>query len=393
MVDKVAQDAALKKQEEGTALMYELMAEAKKYDDVVLMGRGDPDFDTPPHVIEAARQAMLNNANEFAPPEGILPLRQAIARRVKAHNGIDVDPETEICVTNGGVEAIRLMMLTVISEGDGLLFPEPNYNSYRDSLRFARGVLQPILTEPEDGFRIRPDRIEAAITDYTKAMLLISPGNPCANVISPEDMEALINIANERDLLILADDIYDTFIFDDFVHASPAAFPGGKERSLTLNALSKAYAMTGWRVGWIVGPADLVGRFKQLKAALTGGSSIVKQYAAVAALNGPQDASHMMTETLIRRRKLVLDALDDMGIPYGVPQGGQFLFADVSVTGMKDLDLAHKLLRDQQILTIPGSCFGSPNENYIRIAFLTSQENLEEGMRRMKIVIDEVMGR
>jgi len=200
----------------------------------------------------------------------------------------------------------------------------------------------------------------------------------------------MLDIAIRYDLLILADDIYDTFIFDDFVHATPAALPGGKERTLTLNAVSKAYAMTGWRVGWVVGPADLMARFKDLKRALSGGSSIAKQYAALAALTGPQDDSHMMTEVLTRRRQLVLDALDEMGLPYGIPQGGQFLFVDVSGTGIKDVDLSFKLLHDGHLLTIPGSCFGSPNENYIRIAFLTSEENLREGMRRFKAVLDQV---
>lgn len=391
MTHQQAQDVALKRQEEGTALMYKLLDEAHDYKNVVPLGRGDPDFDTPPHAIVAARQAMLEHANQQTPPEGLLALREAIAARVKRLNGIDVNPETEVCVTNGGVEALRLMLLTVLQEGDGLIFPEPNYNSYRDSLRFVGGVLQPVISEPGDGFRMRPAAVRAAITDKTRAILLISPGNPSANVIQPEDMAEMVNIAIEHDLIILSDEIYDTFIFDDFKHISPAALPGGKERTLTLNAVSKAYAMTGWRVGWVVGPADLMLRFKELKRAMTGGLSVVKQYAALSALTGPQDTSRMMADVLTARRKIVLDALDEMGIPYGVPQGGQFLFADVSVTGMRDVELAYKFLRDQQVLTIPGSCFGSPNEDYIRIAFLTTEENLREGMRRIKCVIDEVM--
>ena len=391
MTNQQTQDAALKRQEEGTALMYKLLDEAHDYTNVVPLGRGDPDFDTPPHAIVAAREAMLEHANQQTPPEGLLALREAIAARAKRMNGIDVNPETEVCVTNGGVEALRLMLLTVLQEGDGLIFPEPNYNSYRDSLRFVGGILQPVISEPGDGFRMRPDAVRAAITEKTRAILLISPGNPSANVIQPEDMAEMVNIAIEHDLIILSDEIYDTFIFDDFEHISPASLPGGKERTLTLNAVSKAYAMTGWRVGWVVGPADLMMRFKELKRAMTGGLSVVKQYAALAALSGPQDTSRMMADVLTQRRKIVLDALDEMGIPYGIPQGGQFLFADVSVTGMSDVELAYRFLRDQQVLTIPGSCFGSPNENYIRIAFLTTEANLREGMRRIKCVIDEVM--
>ena len=384
-------EEAVRRQEEGTALMYALMAEARNYDDVVPMGRGDPDFDTPEPIILAARTAMRERPHEQVPPEGLLALRTAIARRVWRHNGIKVDPQTEVCVTNGGVEALRLMHLTALQEGDGILFPEPNYNSYRDTLRFVGGVLQPVLTTAEDGFRIHPEAVEAAITHQTRALLLISPGNPSANVIPPEDVKALLEIAIRRDLIIFSDEIYDTFVFDGFRHTSPAALPGGKPRTLTLNAVSKMYAMTGWRVGWVVGPADLMARFKALKAALSGGSSLVKQYAALEALSGPQDFSHAMTDTLTRRRQVVLDALDAMGIPYGVPQGGQFLFADISGTGWRDVDFAFKLLREAKVLVIPGSCFGSPNENYIRIAFLTSVDRLDEGMRRIKHVVDEVM--
>ena len=295
-----------------------------------------------------------------------------------------------MCVTNGGVEALRLMHLTALQEGDGILFPEPNYNSYRDTLRFVGGVLQPVLTTAEDGFRIHPQAVEAAITHQTRALLLISPGNPSANVIPPEDVKALLEIAIRRDLIIFSDEIYDTFVFDGFRHTSPAALPGGKPRTLTLNAVSKMYAMTGWRVGWVVGPADLMARFKALKAALSGGSSLVKQYAALEALSGPQDFSHAMTDTLTRRRQVVLDALDAMGIPYGVPQGGQFLFADISGTGWGDVDLAFKLLREAHVSTIPGSIFGAQNDHYLRIAFLTPEEELREGMARMKRVFERL---
>ena len=380
------------KQEElgGTDLMYAMFAEAQTYNDCIELDRGDPDFDTPTHVIEAARDAMLFHANEATPPEGILPLREAIAARMKRVNGIAVDPEAEVCVTNGGVEALRLMHLTALKAGDGILFPEPNYNSYRDTLRYVGGVLQPVHTGPKDDFRIHPSDMEAAITDETRAMLLISPGNPSANVISPEDAQAMLEIAIRHDLIIFSDEIYDTYVFDEIKHASPAALPGGKARTLTLNALSKAYSMTGWRLGWVVGPADLMARLKSLKAALSGGSSVVKQYAALAALTGPQDEARLMVDTLTARRKIILEALDEMGVPYGVPQGGQFLFADISFTGWKDVDLAFKILRDAHVSTIPGSIFGADTEDYIRIAFLTPEDELREGLGRMKRVFDEV---
>ena len=219
------------------------------------MGRGDPDFDTPAHIVAAAKQAMIHHQADVAPAAGLPALREAIAARVKRVNNIDVDPASEVVVTNGGQEALFLMVLATLGEGDELIVPEPNYNTYADSLAFAGGVKVAVQTGHEEDFRADPAAVRAAITEKTRALLLVSPNNPAANVISPADMRALVNIAIEHDLMILADDIYDLFVYDDFVHTSPASLPGGKERSLTLNALSKSYSMTGWRLGWIVGPA------------------------------------------------------------------------------------------------------------------------------------------
>jgi aminotransferase len=375
----------------GTDLLYALIAEARGYPDTIVLGRGDPDFDTPPHIVAAAREAMIKHANDFTPPEGMPALLEAIAERVKRINNIDVDPETEVVVTNGGQEALFLMVLAAIGEGEELLVPEPNYNTYNDALRFARGVKVGVPTYPHEDFRVDPERMRQAVTERTRGMLLVSPNNPCASVIAPEDVRDLIEIARENDLLILADDIYDLFIYDDFVHLSPASVPGGKERTLTLNALSKAFSMTGWRTGWIVGPADLMAQVKQLKAAVTGATSVIAQHAALAALTGPQDAVSEMREAYIRRRRIVLDALDAMGISYGVPQGGQFIFADIGFTGMSCVDLAQKILADQHVLVYPGSAFTKDRDNYLRITFLQPEEKLREGLGRMKLAMDKIL--
>ena len=204
-------------------------------------------------------------------------------------------------------------------------------------------------TYAENDFRADPADVRAAITDRSRALLLVSPNNPAASVISPADMRALLDIAIEHDLMVLADDIYDLFVYDEFEHLSPASLPGGKERTLTLNALSKAYSMTGWRLGWIVGPADLMARVRELKAAISGGTSVISQHAGIAALTGPQDAVEMMAEAYRRRRRLVLDALDAMGMKYGLPQGGQFVFADISFTGLDSGEVAQRILSEQHV--------------------------------------------
>ena len=375
---------------QGTNLLYQLIGEARGYDDAIVMGRGDPDFDTPAHIVAAAKHAMIHHHADYTPPEGLPALRQAIADRVKRVNNFDVDPATEVVVTNGGQEALFLMVLALLSPGDELIVPEPNYNTYADSLAFAGGVKVEVQTYAEDDFRADPADVRAAVTDKTRALLLVSPNNPAASVISPSDMRAMLDIAIEHDLIVIADDIYDLFVYDDFEHVSPAALPGGKERTLTLNALSKAYSMTGWRLGWIVGPADLMARVRELKAAVSGGASIISQYAGLAALTGPQEPVEMMAQAYRRRRRLVLNALDEMGMTYGLPQGGQFVFADISFTGMDSAEVAQRILSEQHVLAYPGSAFSKDRKDYLRMTFLQPEEVLVEGLERMKVAMQNI---
>ena len=189
------------KKKGGTSLLYSLMAEAAGYDDTIVMGRGDPDFDTPAHIIAAAKEAMVQHHSDSAPPEGLLSLRQAIAERVQRVNGVSYDPETEVVVTNGGQEALFLMVLAVISPGDEMIVPEPNYSTYLDSLGFAGGKKVEVNSFPQDDFRADPAAVRAAVSDKSKALLLVSPNNPAANVISPDDMRAMMQIACDHDLL------------------------------------------------------------------------------------------------------------------------------------------------------------------------------------------------
>ena len=380
-----------KEKKTGTNLLYSMIAEARGYDDAIIMGRGDPDFDTPEHIVAAAKEAMIQHHADYAPPEGLLSLREAIAARVKQVNSIDVDPETEVVVTNGGQEALFLMVVATIGEGDEIIVPEPNYNTYHDAMKFAGGVKVDVNTYPANNFRADPAEVKQKITDKTRAMLLVSPNNPAASVISPEDAQAFLDMAQEHDLMIIADDIYDLFVYDDFKHISFASMPGGKERTLTLNALSKAYSMTGWRLGWVVGPADMMARVHELKEAISGGTSIIAQHAGLAALNGPQEPVQMMADAYKRRRKIMLDALDEMGIKYGMPQGGQFVFADISFTGMDSGEFAQRMLTQQHVLAYPGAAFSEDRKDYVRMTFLQPEEKIREGLDRMKVEMKKMM--
>jgi len=371
----------------STATLYKLMAQAKLYPDRIELGRGDPDLVTPPHIVEAFRKTIMDGFSGPQPVEGILPLREAIAERVKRVNGIDVDPESEVVVTNGGQEALFIMVQTILSAGDEIITPDPNYNSYRDSIRFSKAERISIPTYVEDNFRVDPDQVQASITKNTRALLMVSPNSPTGAVISPEDVRSLTAIAEHNDLLILADDIYDRLTYGDAVHLSPASLPGIKDRTLTLNAVSKMYSMTGWRLGWLVGPKDLMKQVLAVKAAVSGGTPIVSQMGALAALTGPDDSIIAQRQTYIQRRKVILEGLDRIGLNYGLPQGGQCVFVDIRKTGLSSQEFVQKILEECHVLTYPGRSFGTDFDHCVRITFLQPEEKLREAFARIEKVI------
>jgi aminotransferase len=225
--------------------------------------------------------------------------------------------------------------------------------------------------------------MRAAITERTRAMLLVSPNNPSGAVIDPQDVRALAEIARVHDLIILADDIYDRFLYDGAQHLSPATLPGIKERTLTLNAVSKQYSMCGWRLGWIAGSADLMERVRSIKAAVTGGTPHPAQLGALAALSGPDDCIEEAQQTYARRRRIVMQGLEHLGLGYGVPQGGQFVFVDISSTNMSSIDYVRRVLEACHVLVYPGGAFGAAFDSFIRITFLQPEDLLAEAFERM----------
>jgi len=367
-----------------TAQLYALTGQAKSYDDRIELGRGDPDFDTPKPILEKAEEFFSKPMPGEIPVEGILPLREAIAERVERFNGIKVNPETEIVVTNGGQEALFIMVQAAIHENDEILVPDPNYNTYRDAINFAGGYRIGVPTKREESFRVDPNMMEAAVTPRTRAMVLVSPNNPSGAVISPEDQKELVDIAVRHDFKILSDEIYDRFIYDDLPHVSPATLPGGRERTVTLNAVSKMYSMCGWRIGWLVGDAGLIEPIKQIKAAINGGTSLISQQGALAALSIEDSVILEMKAAYEKRRKIVITGLDRINIPYGTPQGGQFVFADIGRLPMKSLEFCEWVLDKCHVLVYPGGGYGPAFDDYFRITFLQPEEKLEEAMNRME---------
>jgi aminotransferase len=383
MMDKAAQEKRARASV-TTSQVYALMQRAKSYKNHIALGRGDPDFDTPEPVLAKTEELLRRPKPASIPVEGIPELRQAIAERVARMNGINVDPDTEVIVTNGGQEALFLMVRSVIEKDDEIVLPEPNYNTYKDAISFAGGIRVGVPTRREDSFRADPHLVEAAVGSRTKAIVLASPNNPSGAVISPEDHREFVSIAERHDLKILSDEIYDFFVYDDLQHLSPATLPGARDRTITLNAVSKMYAMTGWRAGWLVGEAALIEPIKRLKAALNGGTSLISQLGALAALQTDDSVPLEMKKALVRRRAIVMQGLDRIGIPYGIPQGGQFIFADISRLKMGSLAFCEWILENCQVLLYPGATYGADFDDSLRITFLQNESKLEDAMHRIE---------
>ncbi|MGH2404510.1 MAG: pyridoxal phosphate-dependent aminotransferase [bacterium] len=360
----------------------------KQYPDGISLGRGDPDFTTPAHILEAVRGWLNAPDQDLRDPTRLrADLFAAIAARLRTVNGIEVDPATEIVLTQGGQEALFLIAQAALGPGDEAIVPEPNYSTYADAIAFAGAVQVPIRTAIDENFALDPDRVRAAITPRTRALLLVSPNNPTAAVLSPNRVRALASIAEEHDLLVLADDIYDRFLYDDNVHTSPASLPGMKARTLTLNALSKMYAMTGWRIGWVAGPAPLMEQVRRIKEAASGSVSLLSVRAGTAALTGPQAPLYEMQAAFVRRRRIIMDGLDRMGLSYGVPQGGQFILIDIRPTGLASAELARRLLEEAHVLVQPGASYGESWGGFIRMTFLQPEPLLSEAMRRIAGIV------
>ena len=367
----------------GVAVLYGLAAKVMQFKDGVSLGRGDPDFDTPLHIREAVREA-VEAPTRAKPAERVrAELHQAIARRLKAINNIDADPETEIVLTQGGQEALVLMVMAALGPGDEIILPEPTYSTYADAIKMAGGVRVSLKTRLEENFAIDPDRVRALITPRTRAISLVSPNNPTAAVLAPDVVRELCRIAEEHDIIILADEIYDRFLYEGAVHTSPASLPGVGARTMTLNALSKAYAMTGWRLGWVAGPAPLMGQLRRIKEAMSADVSSLSLYAGLATLTGPQQPLHDMVAAYTRRRAIVMRAFDRMGLPYGRPQGGQFLFADIRSVGMPAFEFVDRMVDEAHVLVYPGISFGEDWTGFVRTTFLQSEEVLEGALNRM----------
>ena len=311
-------------------------------DDVIPLGRGDPDFHTPKHIVEAAK-ALDENKHHYTPPNGLPELRNAISKNFKEKYSLDYNID-EIVVTAGVQESIALAMLSLLERDDEVLITSPRFTTYDLTVRMCNATPVPIPTYEKNNFALMPDIIEQKITNKTKLIVLVSPNNPTGAVTPPENIKKIADIAIKHNLIVIADEIYADLIYENHEHLSIGTLENMKERTLTLNGFSKTYAMTGWRIGYIAGPEDIAVKMSEIRHSLSINSCTFSQYGALAALEGPQEEIIKMKEEYNLRRKFCMRALDEIGFTYGDPGGAFYIYTNVSKSGLSASNFCKKLL-------------------------------------------------
>ncbi len=368
--------------EEDGAFRTRMLGIAAGLTDVIALGRGDSDFHTPAHIVEAAKAALDDNQHHYTGPTGIPALREAIATDLGSRYGLDYGSD-EILVTAGAQEAIMLTMLGLCSPGDEVLITSPRFTTYDTAVRLCGGTPVPVPTWERDDFALDVAEIEARITPRTRMFVLVSPNNPTGAVTPPDAIRAIAELAIRHDLVIVADEIYGRMIYAPNEHLSIATLPGMRERTVTLNGFSKTYAMTGWRIGYLAAPTDLVEMLTEPRHTLSINSCTISQYAALAALTGPQEPIDAMIEEYAERRAWLMPALTDAGFTYGHPGGAFYIYTNVSSSGLQAPQFCERLLRETGVMVFPGSMFGDESTDYIRISYLQPLPMIQEAMERV----------
>jgi aminotransferase len=350
--------------------------------DVISLGIGEPDFDTPWHVREATVFALERGATHYSSNLGYIELRRALAKYVAQHFGAEYNPDNEILVTVGVSEALDLALRALINPGDEVLYHEPCYVSYRATILFAGGTPLAVETKAENGFRLTRAMLEAKCTPKTKLLMLNFPNNPTGAIMSRQDLEDIAAFARERDLIVITDEIYAELTYDT-PHTSIVSLPGMKDRTIFLHGFSKAWAMTGYRLGYAAGPAELIEAMMKVHQYTMLCASSLAQKAAVEALARHADVMVMVDEYR-RRRNFIASAFAEMGLECHRPLGAFYAFPSVAQFGLKSKDFALKLLHEEKVAAVPGTAFGDCGEGFIRCAYATSLDNIKEAMVRLK---------
>jgi aspartate aminotransferase len=352
---------------------------------VVNLGGGDPDFDTPPHIVAAAVDAMHHGLTHYVASKGIPELRKAITAKFQRDNHVTYDPDTEVIVTAGGKLALYLALATMIEPGDEVLHFDPAWVSYEPMIRMLDGIPVEVPLRPEDGFLLDADVLKRRITPRTKAMILNSPNNPTGRVLTPDELDVVAGLAIQHGFWVLSDEIYEHILYDNRPHISIASLAGMRDRTVTINGMSKAYAMTGWRLGYLGAPAALCAQILKAQQHVVTCAPAFVQAAGVAALEGPQKCVADMVAEYDRRRRYMTDALNCLpGVHCPLPEGAFYLFPQVTHRGMDSNALAKFLIEEAHVAVTPGAAFGKTGTQNIRLTFATSMGNLQQAAAQLK---------
>jgi len=352
--------------------------------DVISLGVGEPDFDTPEQVIEAGRHSLAARNTHYASNYGTIELRRALAHHIERLYGVRYDPTEEILITIGASEALDVACRATLDPGDEVITHEPSYVSYRPCIVFAGGVPVGVNTTIDDDFALDPARVEAAITPRTKAMLLNYPCNPTGAVLPHDVQDEIARIAVRHDLLVYSDEIYDRLVYGGYEMRSMAALPGMRRRTVLMGGFSKAYAMTGWRIGYICAPSEILEGILKVHQYVIMSAPTVAQDAALEALKSSEPDVRWMLSHYDRRRQLLVEGFNRMGLRTSEPKGAFYVFPQITSTGLTSDQFAEQLLRQESVAVVPGSAFGPAGEGHVRCCYATSEAELKEALVRIE---------
>jgi aminotransferase len=362
--------------------MLELSAKMKN---VIHMEQGEPDFVTPSHIVDAAVQAAIKGFTHYTEIDGTMELREVIAEKLARENGVDVDPLTEVTVTSGSQEAMFIAALGFLNAGDEALILDPYYPAYLEDTLLAEALPVAVPFTEKRGYTLNAELLESKVTEKTRMVWMCNPSNPTGHVFLRHDLEAIAEVAKKHNLVVFSDEIYEKIIYDDAKHVSIGSLPGMEDRTITVNGFSKAYAMTGWRIGYLAAEKKLSATLRKLHYYATLCPNAISQKAAFAALTSPQDCVQAMVNEYDRRRRCVLDELDKIkSATCTRPKGAFYVFPDFSRFEESDEALASYLLKNGGVATAPGSGFGKAGTGHLRISYSVSYEQAKQGMRSIR---------
>jgi aspartate aminotransferase len=363
-------------------------AKAMKADglDVCSFSAGEPDFDTPDHIRAAAKAALDAGNTRYGPAAGEPKLREAIAQKLQTDNSLCYGAEN-IIVTNGGKQSLFNLMLALIEPGDEVLIPAPYWLSYPEMVKLAEGTPVILPTTAATGLRVTAEQIRQAVTPKTKLLILNSPSNPTGMVYTPDEIRAIADVVVEKNLWVVSDEIYEKILYDGAKHLSiGAAGPEIYERTITSSGFAKTYAMTGWRIGYLAGPPQIIQAATTIQGHSTSNVCTFAQYGAIAAYEGSQDCVQQMLSAFTQRRQFILDATNNIpGLSCPKPDGAFYVFINISKIGMKSLNFCSALLESHQVATIPGIAFGA--DDHIRLSYATDMDSIQKGMERLEAFV------